>query len=67
MKTKYGMSDAVQPSAIEMMPPVFVCGGGCLSGDCNSRQCLDPGILIYDISSDDGGTCFVGLRKGAKP
>lgn len=52
----------VLPSTIEMVP-VFACGGTCLTSDCNSRQCQGRDILIYDISLDDGGTCFVGMKR----
>jgi hypothetical protein len=53
---------AVQLTAIEMEPE-FVCGGICLAGDCSSQRCRPKDILMVDVSPENGGTCFVGLRK----
>ncbi len=63
MKAEYDISLAVQLPAVTF-DPVFVCGGVCLNGDCISPRCFGKGILMYDISPEDGRTCFVGMRKG---
>ncbi len=62
MKNEQEFLWAVQPAMIEMVP-VFVCGGDCLTRDCSSQNCRGKDILIYDISPEDGGTCFIGMRK----